>query len=177
MLMRRWLFLFYVMLFYVCLSTAWAQENGPNRVLSLDGDGDYVEMADSEILNDIGSQVTVEVWINPTAFPNQWISIIHKEDERVSDWSNRSYVLQLNSQGSIHLASAPSGQDQTSLDSPSSLITLNTWYHVAGVIDAESHAMRIFVNGTEVARGDFGNDIHASMLPLRIGETHAPGIR
>lgn len=66
-----------------------------NRVLSLDGDGDYVEMADSEALNDIDSQVTVEAWIKATAFTNGWITIIHKTDERTPNLSNRSYVLQL----------------------------------------------------------------------------------
>ena len=54
---------------------------GTNGVLSLDGDGDYVEMADSEALDDIGSQVTVEVWIRATAFSDQWITIINKADE------------------------------------------------------------------------------------------------
>ncbi|MBC8231403.1 hypothetical protein H8E77_17765 [bacterium] len=34
-----------------------------NRVLSLEGDGDFVEMADSESLNAITSQVTMEAWI------------------------------------------------------------------------------------------------------------------
>ena len=35
-----------------------------NRVVSLDGDGDYVEIADSESLNAINSQVTIEAWIS-----------------------------------------------------------------------------------------------------------------
>ena len=62
MSVRRWLFsLFMTLLSCVFFTTAWAQEDRPNRVLLLDGDGDYVEMAESEILNDIGSQVTMEI--------------------------------------------------------------------------------------------------------------------
>jgi len=143
-----------------------------NRVLSLDGDGDYVEISDSESLNVINSQVTMEAWIKATAFPNQWNFILFKGDKRTSDaCENRSYVLQLNSSGFIHLASAPSGGSQVYLNSPS-VIALNRWYHVAGVIDAKRGVMKIFINGAEVASGDLGRNIHVSSLPLRIGWTH-----
>ena len=105
---------------------------GTNGVLSLDGDGDYVEMADNGILGNVGSQVTVEVWIKPTEFADSWINIALKRDESgPPDWRYRSYVLQLTSQGSIHLSSSPSGQGQISLDSQSGSIVPNTWYHVA----------------------------------------------
>ncbi|MBM3236380.1 hypothetical protein FJZ31_08785 [Candidatus Poribacteria bacterium] len=144
-----------------------------NRVLSLDGDGDYVEISDSGNLNAINSQVTMEAWIKATAFPNAWISIIYKGDKQTSDaCENRSYVLFLNSSGFIHLASAPSGQGQMYLNSPEGLIALNKWYHVVGIIDTKSGVMRILINGVEVARRDSGKDIHLSALPLRIGGSH-----
>jgi len=144
-----------------------------NRVLSLDGDGDYVEIADSEALNDIGFQVTMEAWIKPTSFPNQWIAIIFKGDERTPNHSNRSFALWLSSFGVIGLNSAPSNQGAISLSSPSGLIKLNQWYHVAGSIDAKNGVMRIFINGAEVANRDFPKkEFHVSKLPLRIGWTH-----
>jgi len=142
-----------------------------NRVLSLDGEGDYVEITDSESLNAINSQVTMEAWIKPTAFLKQWIAIIHKGDHPTPNYSNRSYVLFLNSSGFIHLSSAPSGQGINYLHSPSGLIKLNTWYHIAGVVDAKSGVMKIFLNGIEVASRDSGRDIYVSKLPLRIGNT------
>ena len=64
-----------------------------NRVLSLDGDGDYVEIADGESLNAINSQVTMEAWIKPTAFPSEWIAIVHKADERTPNSIYGTYVL------------------------------------------------------------------------------------
>jgi len=143
-----------------------------NRALSLDGDGDYVEMEDSEALNSISSQMTMEAWIRPTAFPENWIHILYKGD-KFAEWaSNRSYCLQLNSSGSIHLSSAPSGEEQVFLNSPSGLIVLNTWYHIAGIIDARSGVMRIFLNGIEVASQSFWKSIHVSALPLQIGWSH-----
>ena len=117
----------------------------------------------------------MEAWIKATAFPNQWIALIHKADERTPNLSNRSYVLQLNSSGFIELASAPSDQGQISLKSQGGLIALNRWYHVTGVIDAQNGVMKIFINGVEVARRSFGKDIHISKLPLRIGESDEVG--
>jgi hypothetical protein len=144
-----------------------------NRILSLDGDGDYVEMADSEILNDIGSQVTMEIWIRPEEYPGHiWIALIHKTDESAPNWSNRSYALQLHGSGFIELASAPEGQGQFSLNSPGGLIALDNWYHIAGVVDAKNDLMNIFINGVEVARQNSGRNIHISKLPLRIGDSH-----
>jgi len=46
-----------------------------NHVLFLDGDGDYVEIADSAALKNIDRQVTMEAWIKPTVrVCLQWIS-------------------------------------------------------------------------------------------------------
>jgi len=147
-----------------------------NKVLSLDGDGDYVEIAESKVLNAMASQVTMEAWIKPTAFTSYWMPIMCKGDERAVDWSNKSYVLLLNRSGSISLASAPSGKGQILLNSPDGLIVLNSWYHVAGVIDAKSGVMKIFINGVEVASKGFPRkDIYISRLPLRIGESHEVG--
>jgi len=143
-----------------------------NRVLSLDGDGDYVEIEDSEALNSINSQVTMEAWIKVTAFTDRWMPTIYKGDGRVPDLSNRSYILWLRSDGVLSLHSAPSDQGLMGLTSPVGCIALNTWYHVAGVIDAENGVMKILINGTEVAKRNFGKHIHVSTLPLRIGNSH-----
>ena len=145
-----------------------------NHALSLDGDGDYVEIKDSLSLNTLDSQVTLEAWIKPTAFPNQWMPLIYKGDKRTSDaYENRSYTLWLNlSSGFIHFASAPNGQRQKALNSPMGWIALSRWSHVAGVIDAQGGVMKLYINGTEVASGPYGKGIHQSALPLRIGWTH-----
>ena len=145
-----------------------------NGVLSLDGDGDYVEIADSESLNAINSQVTMEAWIKATAFPNTWMPIIYKGDKKYTypNFENRSYTLWLNNLGRLHLASAPNNQNQITLYSSSGLIALDTWYHVAGVINGKNGVMKMFINGSEVANESFGKDIRVGSFPLRIGWTH-----
>ena len=143
-----------------------------NRVLSLDGDGDYVEIAQSKNLNAISSQVTVEAWIKVTEFPNSWMPIICKGE---LGQDNISYALWLSFRRQLELLSAPDGLDRISLISQSGLIAPNTWYHVAGIIDAQNEVMKILLNGIEVASGSFGTDILVSSLPLRIGWTHEEG--
>ena len=142
-----------------------------DNALNLDGDGDFVEIADSDALNNLGSQVTMEAWIKPTAFSNVWMPILYKGDNPDPEYGNRSYTLWLSRNGHLHLASAPSNMGQIFLDSPS-LIKLNNWYHVAGVINAKNGTMKIFIDGDEVASKDFGSEIRISHLPIRIGWTH-----
>jgi hypothetical protein len=160
-------FLWIVLCLGFCASMADAQ----NHVLDLDGKGDYVEITNNKGLNAINSQVTIEAWIKPTRFPNQWMPLIYKGDGHTPGGSNRSYTLWLNSSGFIHFTftSAP-GQGERFIESPPGLIALSRWYHVAGVIDAKR--MRLFLNGTEVANAPFGTAIHQSALPLRIGSSH-----
>ena len=134
-----------------------------NRVLSLDGDGDYVEIADSESLNAINSQVTMEAWIKAKAFTNQWTFLIYKGDGP----NERSYTLWLRDDRLLLLDSV-----SNDLKSQIGIITLDTWYHVAGILNGKSGVMKILVNGIEIASGDFGKDIRISSTPLRIGWTH-----
>ena len=171
--MRRTLIILLTLITALITSPAYAQ----NHVLGLDGrksaGRDYVEIINNEGLNTINSQVTMEAWIKAKAHPSdQWLSIIYKGDEQADNFSNRSYSLWVSSDASFVLASAPGGQGQVSLSSPKDLFVLDTWYHIAGIVDAKNGVMKIVLNGVEVASRDFGKDIHLSTLPLRIGWTH-----
>ncbi|MBI1925430.1 carboxypeptidase regulatory-like domain-containing protein [Candidatus Poribacteria bacterium] len=146
--------------------------NRQNHVLSLNGDGDYVEIENNDGLNAITSAVTIEAWIHPTAFPNQWIPIIYKGDKRTSSISNRSYTLWGTNSGYIHFSLSPAGQRSIALNSPSGWIQLNRWYHVAGAVDGARGVMRLFINGVEVLHQSVARGIYRSSLPLRIGSSH-----
>ena len=146
--------------------SAWA-----NKVLSLDGDGDYVEMVDSPVLNGLDTQVTIELWIRADEY-NGWMPIIFKAAECCeADFAHRSFTLQLYESGTIHFTSAPAGSGQIDIHTPVGSIHLHTWYHIAGVIDAVNHSMKLFVNGTEVASTSYGDSIRTGTLPLRIGSS------
>jgi tetratricopeptide (TPR) repeat protein len=148
-------------------------------VLSLDGDNDYVETADSDTLNNTASQITLEAWIKPIKFQNDWMTIIYKGDKKASELNTldinnlrRSYSLWLNNAGYVHLAFTPNNNKQNYIESQMNSIPLNTWSHIAGVIDSKNGVIKLYLNGAEVAESIFSGTIYKSPLPLRIGWTH-----
>ena len=142
--------------------------------LSLAGDKSFVEVTDSAALNDINRQVTVTAWIKPTEYPNRYTPIVYKGDERTPEISNRSYALWLRNDGRIQFAASPRGEAEKFAFSPTGSITLNKWYHVAGVVDASENIIKIYIDGVMVGSNNFrGNhNIYESSLPLRIGSSH-----
>ena len=142
--------------------------------LILDGNSSFVEIGNSNILNNMTEQATISLWIKPTDFPNRYAPLIFKGDERTSNFTHRSYILYLRENGKIQIASSPNGRGQRSFYTPSDTIQLNKWYHIAGVIDAKRDVMRLYINGVEVGRTDFKGQesFYKSRKPLRIGWTH-----
>ena len=165
-----WLMLLFL---FLMASTASAQ----NHVLSLDGDGDYVEIVNNEGLNAIDSQVTIEAWVKVTAFTNIWTQLLFKADEYIakSGFNHRNYTLGLQNDGQLFLHSKPNGRSVMNIWTPRGLIVRDRWYHLASVIDAKGGLMRVFINGMEAAHGDFGESIRTSTLPFRIGAHREPG--
>ena len=142
--------------------------------LILDGNSSFVEIGNNNILNAITQQITVSVWIKPTDFPNRYMPIIFKGDERKSNFSHRSYILYLRDDGKIQVASAPNGRGQKSFYTQSGTIQLDKWYHIAGVINAKRNTMQVFINGVEVGKTDFKGreSFYKSQNPVRIGWTY-----
>ena len=145
-----------------------------DTALSLAGDRSFVEVTDSAALNDISQQVTVTAWIKPTEYPNRYTPIVYKGDERTPEISNRSYALWLRNDGRIQFASAPSGEAEKFTFSPSGSISLNKWYHIAGVVDASKNIIKLYIDGVMVGSNDFRRNpnIYESRLPVRIGGSH-----
>ena len=142
--------------------------------LTLSGNGSYVEIGDSESLNNITDQVTVSAWIKPTSYPHSYVRIIFRSDEQVQDNKKRSYILVIRQDGKLKITSSPNGKGYASLYSAPGLIKLNKWNHVAGVIDAKNNFIKIFLDGIQVGHRNYhGKDrFYQCRLPLRIGATH-----
>ena len=142
--------------------------------LSLSGNRSYVEIYNSVTLDNITEHVTVSAWIKPTDYPNRYSPIVYRGDERVPDIKNRSYILHLKEGGFIQFAASPGGAGEAGLYSPSNVIQLNRWHHIAAVIDAKNNSMQLFIDGVNVANRNFRGKkfLYNSLLPLRIGWTH-----
>ena len=145
-----------------------------SNALSLDGDGSFVEIVDSEIINNITEQVTISAWIRPTGFPNTCTTVLFKGDKRTPDLSHRQFALWLFDEGCAYFDASPDGLFIKWIASASETIKKNQWYHVAGTIDAKNNVMKLYLNGSEVERSNFKlqNNLSKTTLPLRIGCSH-----
>ncbi len=144
-----------------------------DTALHLDGNSSFVEIADSDALNDISQQVTVTAWIKPPNFPNGPAAIIYKGDRQTLNINNQSYGLWLQEDGAIRFTSSPRSREGRTMLSAPSAVGLNTWHHVAGVIDGNKNVIKLFIDGAEVGNRDFGRGgLYESQYPLRIGASH-----
>ncbi len=141
------------------------------QVLKLDGKH-YVETKNSAPLNLISKKLTVEARVRVSSFTNEWMPVVYKGDSALPNYAGRSYTLWINRRGSVHFASAPEHGSQIYIESPPGSIRLNRWHHIAGVIDCATRNMILYLDGRIVARATYGNRIHQSRLPLRIGWCH-----
>lgn len=145
-----------------------------SKALSLDGDGSYVEIVDSEMINDISEQVTISAWIKPTDFPNTCTTVLFKGNKRTPNLTHRQFALWLFDEGLAYFDASPDGIFIRWIASASESIQKNQWYHVAGTIDAKNDSIKLYLNGAEVSRSNFKgkNKLTKTTLPLRIGCSH-----
>ena len=145
-----------------------------SKALSLDGDGSFAEIADSESINNISEQVTISAWIKPTDFPNTCTTVLFKGDKRTPNLTHRQFALWLFDEGLVYFDASPNGLFIRWIASASETIQKNQWYHVAGTIDVKNDSIRLYLNGAEVRRSNFKGqtNLTKTTLPLRIGCSH-----
>lgn len=154
-----------------------AQPCAPNtNSLFFNGSSAYVSIANQTGL-DITDSITVEAWVNATAFgiTSAQNSIVCKHG-----WSQgeAGYVLRLGGSGqlSFNLAGLDiNGIPVSWVDnvSPTATLTTATWYHVAGTFDGNNS--KIYVNGVLKGTVPFTGTIVSSPYPLNIGHLSDPG--
>lgn len=139
------------------------------QVLNLDGQGDYVEIADSPSLHASG-ELTVTGWFRSDRMERTWQVIFWKGDTPDhSPYNNREFSLFLQSNGSLELSSTGVDNRRRRILTPAQ-IRVGQWYHFATVISAQENAMRIFVNGELTATGTYDpSGIKNTGGPLRLG--------
>ncbi len=107
---------------------------------------------------DITSALTVEAWINPTSLPTTGVfrSIVTKTN---------AYALEFNGP-QLELWFSQAGQD-VRVRAPVGAIVAGTTYHVVGTYDGS--ALRLYVNGVQVATTARTGAIDTAISALRIG--------
>ena len=130
-----------------------------NKVLSLDGDGDYVDAGTSDIFNFGTENFAIEAWINPNNLSN-WIRLFISKGGQspFSGWAFYVY-----SDGRLGFG----GLGYWEISSPTNTITTNAWQHVVVVRDGDTY--KLYKNGVNVATLNRSGSLETSTLSLKIG--------
>lgn len=108
-----------------------------DNALNFDGIDDVVSIPDNDSL-DLTSNYTIEAWIKPTSF-SVFAGIVSKCHSAES----KGYSLKLNGTDDY------SGISFDGMSTSNEVLSLNNWYHVAGV--NQNGTRKIYINGIEKA--------------------------
>lgn len=118
-----------------------------------DGVNDYIQVADSSVLNPSTGSVTIETWVYPRALPSS------DNQSMLLDkfwWQGSGYGIWLNQQGAINW-NAGTRATQTG----SGVIQLNKWQHIAMVADGSTDLTTLYYNGVAVTTIQWNGSLEA----------------
>jgi len=119
---------------------SWTSGGRYGNALSFNGTNSYVNLGNPTVLKGTGS-MTWAAWVKATATPSDDGDIISKSNS--SGWHLKTSP----DTGPHTFAIAVSGSSGTAQRYSTTVRTLNTWYHVAGVYNATTRSLDIYVNG------------------------------
>jgi hypothetical protein len=140
-------------------------ESAVNRVLSLDGQGDYVRVADSQSLRSFTNAITIEIWFKVLSFyPDEGNvnSIIRKNITAGAE----NFLLRIRNIDGKPAVQMSVGYDIQGLSAPHEF-AVDTWYHLAGAYDG--NAITVFVNGAGIASEKVSGALYIDQSDLFIG--------
>ena len=128
-----------------------------NRSASFDGVNDSVKVQSTPALSPTGA-VSVEAWVRPSSVPasGSFASITTKAE---------SYALQFNGP-QLEFTTMQDGTRRR-VQAPAGAVVAGQTYHVVGTYDGTTQ--RLFVNGSEVAKGSFSGLLSANTNPVVLG--------
>ncbi len=138
---------------------------GPHA-LSLDGDGDYVDLGDN-LVDGLFFAITVEVWVQASGIVSEQSDIFY---DGVDGEVGLSYINE-----SIHFG-VKTEEDLQWHSPPAFPIKIGKWYHVAGVWS--NAQVSLFVNGELIGSANTEATLHQAPGHPTIGAySHASGER
>jgi hypothetical protein len=142
----------------------WTTQGKFGNALVFNGAG-WVTVNDANALA-LSTGMTLEAWVYPTATPTNWSTVMLKEQPGALIYALYAGSPS-NRPGTYLFTSAEQGLDGTTA------LPLNTWSHLAGTYDGT--ALRLYVNGTQVASKAVSGIIASSSGALRIGGNNVWG--
>lgn len=141
-------------------------ESTVNRVLSLDGEEDYVRVADSQSLHSLSGAITIEVWFKVSSFYADDGSVNSIIRKNLSPGAENFFLRFRIVDGQPLVEMSPGGQIGT-LQAPHEFTT-GKWYHLAGIYDGRG--ITIFVNGVRINSKRVSGPMYIDKSDLFIGK-------
>ena len=138
-------------------------ESTGNRVLSLDGDGDFVRIADSQSLHSFSNAITIEVWVKASSYAEYGDinSIIRKN---VASGAENFLLRFRNVDGNLFVQMSLIG---IGILAAQHEFAVDQWYHLAGAYDRS--AITFLINGVTIESGNFSGPLYIDKSDLFIG--------
>jgi len=128
------------------------------NVLSLDGDGDYVNCGKNPAF-DLTDEITVAAWVNITTVPTEWTAIVTKGD---SAWR----LSTVRDERRFHFAVTPGDIHYINGDIE---VAAGEWHHVCGTYDGAY--IRLYLDGAEDSKSPlvYSGSVSINLAPVFIG--------
>jgi hypothetical protein len=138
------------------------------QAFSLDGDDDFVDVADTPALHAIATAVTIDAWINPRTLSFGEGFVFARRDPLISE----GISLFINNDGYLRTQMQTGSVDFSEADSAAPVIRFNgQWQHIAVTADTATGQVALYLNGMAIpimAIGSIGGHF-ASVSHLFIG--------
>ena len=149
-----------ILTFGITTSPIWAV----NRALSLDGDGDWVEIPNSPALNP--QQITIEAWVKFDVIISERADYAQDILNKPNDQTPGAYYLRQCREGFAF--SIGRYYEENSVETgPDFSAETKHWYHIAGAYDGT--IMRLFIDGQLIESKEVGAVTVGNSSPLLIG--------
>lgn len=140
-----------------------------NGGIIADGINDDVTFSTNTDFNNLGSaDFTIEAWINWNGTSNG-DNIIEKGQ---TFWANNNMPIYIgidDATGVLYFLTSNSSQVNYAFNASTGVITPNTWTHIVGVKDTAGDAIKLYINGVEVANVNDTVGSVPTSEPLKIG--------
>jgi len=133
---------------------------------SFNGTSSQVSVADNTLLEPGSGDWSIEFWVNHSVLAGSSRVLIGKTDGgNAADWG---YGLRSGAPGNTFMEI---GNGSTSITSPSSTLSINTWYQVVGVwTNVASNSLALYINGSFIGSNSHSfTSIKNTTSPLYLG--------
>lgn len=134
------------------------------NALHFDGVDDKVDCGTNSTIEITSNTITMEAWIKADVWENNvWEgNIINKEQNA---GTSAGYMLRVGEGGKLNMNLGNGNWNE--LTTQNSVLSLNTWHHIAGTYDGSK--MRLYVDGVAVDSANYSVTISNSTAHLTIG--------